>query len=117
MNQPQEIDKSAIAKINADFELELPEDAMEHKDFYKEYIQYLAGKIAELIDHDFEKLLWILYRVDVNENKVRETLAENSLTGGPEILAELIVQRQLEKAATRKAFSTQRPADDDELRL
>ena len=77
----------------------------------------MAGRIAELIDGDFEKLLWILYRVDINENKVRETLAQNSLTNGPEMLAEMIVKRQLEKAATRKAFSTQKPDDDEDLWL
>ncbi len=85
--------------------------------------QELKGKLAMLIsyyiDHDFEKLLWILYRIDVDEEKTKAILSRHSPTDAPAVLAELIIQRQLKKEEVKKQFESnisQAADDDDELR-
>lgn len=78
----------------------------------------LSEIIAWLIDHDFERLLWILYRIDVNENKAKKLLAEHAPDDAPNVLAGLIIQRQLLKEEMRKHFKNADVLDaDDPLRL
>ncbi|MFI5134400.1 MAG: hypothetical protein ACHQD9_00975 [Chitinophagales bacterium] len=68
----------------------------------------LIDKLNFLLDHDFEKLLWILYRIDVPEEKANQALAEKSDHSPAEILADLIIARQIEKAKTRLQYSSDR---------
>lgn len=63
----------------------------------------LALYINDLINHDFEKLISILYRLDVSEKKLKEMLTSASSNAG-NIIAELIIERQLQKIKTRKQF-------------
>ena len=63
----------------------------------------LIQRIEELLLHDFEKLKWILYRIDVSEKKLNEAL-QNSESDAPTVMADLIIQRQIEKAESRKKF-------------
>ncbi len=64
----------------------------------------LIRRIDELIHHDFEKLKWILYRIDVSEKKLNETL-QASEQDAATVMADMIIQRQIEKAESRKKFS------------
>lgn len=83
----------------------------------------LTKKIAEIIsyllDTNFEKLLWILYRVDVDEEKAKKLLSEHLPEAAPMILAELIVQRQIKKEELKQQFKSQVKSDDmyDDLKL
>lgn len=65
--------------------------------------QLLIQRIDELLHRDFEKLKWILYRIDVSEKKLNETL-QNSEADAATVMADLIIQRQIEKAESRKKF-------------
>jgi hypothetical protein len=78
---------------------------------FQELRKVLIRRIEELIEKDVEKLKWILYRIDVSEKKVHEALATNAQLHYPEVLADLIIERQIEKAETRKKFSDGSPAD------
>jgi len=78
----------------------------------------LSELIAYLIDHDFEKLLWILYRIDVDEEKAKKILSEHLPADAPAVLADLIITRQQKKEELKKQFEQKdQPSDDDELRL
>jgi len=77
---------------------------------FQELRRVLILRIEELISKDAEKLMWILYRIDVNEKKVHEALLNNSSLNYAEVLADLIIERQIEKAKTRKQFNDG-PAD------
>lgn len=57
-----------------------------------------------LLLHDFDKLVYLLYRVDVNEKKVKELLQKNTGTDAAVIIADLLLQRQEEKIKTKQAF-------------
>lgn len=65
----------------------------------------LVSYIAYLIDKDFSRLLNILYRIDVSEQKIKDTLAENNGKNPAEIIAILIVEREFQKMKFREMFS------------
>src|SRR5258705_4170251 len=67
--------------------------------------QLLADKINELINNDFQKLVSILYRMDVSEPKLKQLLNENHGTNAALIIADLMIERQAEKIRSRQQFS------------
>ncbi len=70
---------------------------------FRSFRQVLILRIDELIHRDMEKLKWILYRIDVSEKKLGEAL-KNSEADAATIIADMIIQRQIEKAESRKKF-------------
>lgn len=62
----------------------------------------LAGRINHLINADFSKLVQILYRIDVNETKLKRLLKENDTANAADIIAALVVERQLQKITSRR---------------
>lgn len=71
--------------------------------FLKELHTILKRRIEELMDKNPERLMWILYRIDVNEQKVKQALAENDSRDYSDVIASLIIARQLQKIKTRYA--------------
>ena len=67
--------------------------------------QILAEKINELITNDFQKLVSILYRMDVSETKLKQLLSDNPGTDAGLIIADLMIERQKEKIRSRQEFS------------
>ncbi len=64
----------------------------------------LASYINELINHDFNKLVSLLYRIDINEKKLRQLLEANPTYNAGHIIADLIIERQIQKLKTRQQF-------------
>lgn len=74
----------------------------------------LSIYINELIEKDFQQLVNLLYRLDVNENKVKQMLNDSKEDAGL-IIADLIIERQMQKIKTRKQFQQkQGNIDEDE---
>jgi len=73
----------------------------------------LVSYINNLIDHDFEKLIRILYRLDVSEKKLKETLASSSTDAGV-LITEMIIERQMQKIKTRLQYSEENKNISDE---
>lgn len=70
---------------------------------FEEFAQF----INHLISTDFSRLLNILYRVDVEEKKVKAALADNDNDAGKSaghIIAALLVERQVEKIKVREEY-------------
>ena len=67
--------------------------------------EILTEKINELINNDFQKLVSILYRMDVSESKLKQLLNENPGTNAALIIADLMIERQAEKIKSRQQFS------------
>lgn len=63
----------------------------------------LASVIHDLINHDFNKLILILYRLDINENKLKEKLADKTSDAGL-LIADMIILREHEKIESRKKY-------------
>ena len=66
------------------------------------FVDFLTEKINFLIINDFNKLIYILYRADINEQKLNRLLAENKKEDAGKIIAALFIQRQLEKIKSRE---------------
>lgn len=73
--------------------------------------KHLTRKIAELLDTNYERLINILYRIDVNEDKLNELFGTKNRDFIPERLADLIIERQLQKINLRNMYKK----DDKEL--
>jgi hypothetical protein len=71
---------------------------------YHQWLVVLSLRINELIQNDFAKLVLILYRLDVSESKLKILLKEYPDADAATIIAELIIERQLQKIKTRQTF-------------
>jgi hypothetical protein len=97
-----------IKLINDELAIELPE-----KISFEELKERLSVQINYLIEKDFQKLVSLLYRVDVSETKLKNLLLENQGENAGNIIAELIIERQLQKIKSRQQFK-QKTDDIDE---
>lgn len=66
----------------------------------------LSVYINELIDKDFNRLVNLLYRIDISEEKLKLALKnEDKSHSSGKTIAKLIIERQLQKLEFRKKFS------------
>jgi hypothetical protein len=63
--------------------------------------EWLTSEIVKLLMCNMEKLLNILYRIDVNEKKVKEIFAQSNPKLIAPLLAELLIEREIGKAESR----------------
>lgn len=90
------MDKQLITSINETFSLELLDTN------YADIRRLLSVKINDWIKNDFNKLIHVLYRIDVSETKINQLLKDNVAEDASDILADLVIERQLQKIAARK---------------
>lgn len=71
-----------------------------------EQFELLVNFIDDLIRNDFNRLLSILYRVDISENKLKLKLAQNKDTKvhSAQIIAQLLIDRENEKIISREKY-------------
>ena len=100
------VDKNIIVAINTSFDVALSENASLH-----ELRETLAGYFNNLIQNDFNKLVNLLYRIDVNEALLKSTLQQNPDSDAGLIIAELVIEREIQKLHFRKSFAKK----DDEI--
>ena len=74
----------------------------------------LAVKLNDLIQNDFHQLVFILYRIDVNESKLRRLLQDSPGEYAGRILADLIMERQSQKILTRAQYKQANDTDAEE---
>jgi hypothetical protein len=107
----QQLFKKRFMDINAllqtfDTRLAVTErEALQKK--LEEYINYL-------IHHDFERLVQLLYTIDVDEKKLKTLLQQHPDTDAAAIISDLMIQRQLQKVQLRQQFKTTPGKDDEE---
>ena len=80
------------------------------------FVAFLTEKINFLIVNDFNKLIYILYRADINEQKLNKLLAENKKEDAGKIIAALFIQRHLEKIKSRHDHKANAENDSEEER-
>ncbi len=101
------MEKELLHIVNDHFNLVATED---------NFVAYLTERINYLILHDFDKLIYILYRADINETKLNKLLAENKKEDAGKIIAALFIQRQMEKIKSREENKTNNIDISDEER-
>lgn len=89
-----------VQQVNKELALMLPE-----KISYEELYSKLSAHLNELIRKDFEKLISLLYRIDISEAKIKSLLKEQQQANAGDIIADLIIERQLQKIKSRELFS------------
>lgn len=98
---------SATRIISRDFNLD-PEKTrfseLDGEHLLNRVREVLTQEIDYLISHNMDRLLWILYRVDVDETRLRQLIADNPPADASGLTADLIIERQLEKAETRARY-------------
>ncbi len=80
----------------------------------EELTALLAIHINQLLQNNFEKLVSLLYRIDVSEKKLKQLLKDHPKEDAGNIIASLIIERQLEKIKSRKLFKTDADFDGEE---
>jgi hypothetical protein len=78
-------------------------------------LQSLADAINHLINTDFAKLVNILYRIDISEETLKLQLQQQSSNNTGLLIANMIVERELQKQIMRNRFKQQQQdiPDDD----
>lgn len=76
----------------------------------KKLRQQLSGIINDLINTDFEKLVQLLYRLDIDEAKLKKTLQELTGHDAGDVISQLIIERQIQKLKSRQQY---KPPDDN----
>lgn len=102
-------DREIISLIREDLAIDLPENIL-----LNEAAALLAVYINKLIQTDFHKLISILYRLDVSETKLKRLLEENSGSDAGVIIADLIIERQLQKIRSRKENKNNNTIPEDD---
>jgi hypothetical protein len=105
------MNEEAILKNYLEQELAL--DIPAHCSF-GELKEKLSRHINQLVEHDFEKLVRLLYRIDVNEAKLKHILREHPNENAGNLIAELIIERQIQKINTREQFKPKQSGGVDE---
>ncbi|MEO9211080.1 MAG: hypothetical protein ABI208_08275 [Ginsengibacter sp.] len=70
--------------------------------------------INQIIDTDFESLLHLLYKIDVDEKKLKLSLNNAPGFDSAPIIADLMIERQLQKIKSREEFSNTNSSSDEE---
>jgi hypothetical protein len=97
-----------IDELSHDFGIDLPPSKS-----LSELKNILAAKINHLINHDFEKLVRILYRMDVSEKRLKQNLQEQKQNAGA-MIAEMMIERQLQKIRSREQFKSNNDIPENE---
>lgn len=66
--------------------------------------QSLVDRVNDLLQHDFQKLVFLLYRIDIDENRLTRLLNQQPGEDAAVIITDLIIERQLQKIKSREQF-------------
>ena len=92
------------------FELEVPDEPLSEEALF----EVLADQIAYMIEFRMEYLLSLLYRNDVEESKINFALSPACDDPANIALAKLVMERQRQRLATKKAYKIDKLEDLEE---
>lgn len=70
----------------------------------EEFRKYLSDKMKDMLDKNYNLLINTLYRIDISEKKLSELFSAKNKESIPQKLADLIIERQIEKINYRKRY-------------
>ncbi|HTB52112.1 MAG TPA: hypothetical protein VK718_04985 [Ferruginibacter sp.] len=91
--------KEVIDNIKKDMAIALPDEIS-----LLELEEKLTVYANLLIQKDFQKLVTLLYRIDVSEAKLKYLLQLRADENAGNIIAKLIIERQIQKMKSRQQF-------------
>ncbi len=98
-----------VKNINESLQLSIPSQASR-----EDLIQLLTTHVNNLLNTDFEKLVSLLYRLDISEKKLRESLAVNAGQDAAPLIAQMIIERQEQKIKSRQQYTRRDQSIDEE---
>jgi hypothetical protein len=119
MDLMEKIDKESLEflKSVASNDLEIASeylpDIQDAKQDFKSLREVIKLRVTELIEQDFEHLLYLLYRTDVSELRLKKALDSGAPSDAPDIITDFLIERQMRKFETRKRFSENEENDAD----
>jgi len=91
-----------ISQVNKELAIALSDNIS-----MEELRSQLAIYVNHLVLHNFEQLVSLLYRIDVSEAKIKSFLSRQTDENAGDIIASLIIERQLQKIKSREQFKQQ----------
>lgn len=79
-------------------------ETLSREELHRRLKTYIAG----MLEHNFEKLCNMMYRHDVSEHKFNKALDARDPEAQADLLADLVIERELQKMETRKAYRRDR---------
>jgi hypothetical protein len=76
--------------------------------------EQMASFINDLIEKDFARLVQILYRLDVSEDKLKSVLLEHPTGDAGNMIAVLIMERIAQREKAKELFKQEGDIPDDE---
>ena len=101
--------QATARELGETMELRLPDTIS-----YEQLEALLAQRLEILISQHFQQFVFLLYRIDVREDLIREILEKDAGEGAYHKIAGLLIQRQLEKIRSRETYKSKPPEDDAE---
>lgn len=92
--------------VSQNFEISELDSLIPAGDFktLEEFKAYLTDRLAFLLDNKYNTLINILYRIDVPEDRLSKLFAEQNRDYIPAALADLIIERSLQKVRFRQKY-------------
>ncbi len=103
-------EQAELTRLLSDkFDLEIQEGISK-----EDVIRLLELRFSQLIERTPEEFFQLMYRIDIPEHKLHEVLQHHEAVS---VLANMVYDRQLEKAKSRLKYKTHfdKNSDDDEL--
>jgi hypothetical protein len=107
MQTPEENLSLVQQELSGDFNLPVTNNK-------QQLTEALAEGINYLIQADFSRLLNILYRIDISEQTLKQTLEQQADMDAGLLIADLIIERQLQKQKIRAQFKPEQNIPDDD---
>ncbi|MES2374595.1 MAG: hypothetical protein V4557_18610 [Bacteroidota bacterium] len=76
--------------------------------------EQMASFINDLIDKDFARLVQLLYRLDVSEDKLKSVLLEHPTGDAGNMIAALIMERIAQREKAKELFKQEGDVPEDE---
>ncbi len=71
---------------------------------YEELFDQIEPHIDALISHNRSKFMGVLYRIDVNEEQIKNAVEDNETESFSTIITDLIIKRELQKVVIRAHY-------------
>ncbi|HSI90273.1 MAG TPA: hypothetical protein VK927_04110 [Adhaeribacter sp.] len=94
------LDKNLVEAVNRNFGLKLRRKLFPEAEF----LEILTLAIANLLQHDLQKLLSLLYRLDVNETHFRQALLADDSRQIAHNIAKLVLAREKLRIEIRQRY-------------
>lgn len=99
---------ATIRQLEKDFSLD--EDSVQLKDYqgnlFEQLFEVVYPIINKLITNNYQQFLNTLYRIDVNELKLKQEMAKVDANQYSEVVTRLVLQKELQKVIIRNIYST-----------